>query len=152
MGLQELLLHMHPLAAMLLPGLMLAVMAAIPYWDKREEDIGIYFRSRVGKATVAAGAVLGLIVAPLLVLFDEYWLDLPALLPAWPTLISNGLIPLLLTLLALWVIYLWFRILFKANQSEALAGLFSFIFAGFMMLTITGIFFRGANMALIWPF
>ena len=59
---------------------------------------------------------------------------------------------LLLTLLALWVIYLWFRILFKANQSEELASLFSFIFAGFVMLTITAIFFRGANMALIWPF
>ena len=45
MGLQELLLHMHPLAAMLLPGIMLIALATIPYWDKNEEDIGRYFRS-----------------------------------------------------------------------------------------------------------
>lgn len=152
MGLQELLLHMHPLAAMLLPGIMLMALAAIPYWDKQENNIGVYFRSQVGKLTVIAGALLSLAIVPLLVLFDEFWLDLPSLLPAWPTFVSNGLIPLLLTLLALFVIYIWFRFLFKANRSEALAGLFSFIFVGFILLTLIGIYFRGANMALIWPF
>ena len=152
MGLQELLLHMHPLAAMLLPGIMLIAMAAIPFWDKQENNIGVYFRSQVGKKTAAAGALLGIFVIPLLVLVDEFWLDLPALLPTWPTLISNGLIPLLLSLLALYVIYIWFRVLLKANQSEALVGLFSFIMVSFILLTITGVYFRGANMALIWPF
>ena len=152
MGLQELLLHMHPLAAMLLPGIMLIAMAAIPYWDKQENNIGVYFRSQVGKTTAAAGALLGLIIVPLLVLVDELWLDLPALLPAWPTLISNGLIPLLLSLLALYVIYIWFRVLLKANQSEALVGLFSFIVTGFILLTLVGVYFRGANMALVLPF
>ena len=152
MGLQELLLHMHPLAAMLLPGIVLITLAAIPFWDKKEDNIGVYFRSTVGKITAAAGALLSLIVVPFLVLFDEFWLDLPALLPNWPTLISNGLIPLLLSLLALFVIYSWLRVLFKANQSEALVGLFSFIIVSFILLTLVGVYFRGANMALIWPF
>ena len=152
MGLQELLLHMHPLAAMLLPGIVLVAMAAIPYWDKTEDDIGIYFRSTVGKMTAVAGALLGLILVPLLVLLDEFWLDLPALLPNWPTLISNGLIPLLLSLAALLIIYYLFRILFRANQSEALVGLFSFIIVGFILLTLVGVYFRGANMAFVLPF
>ena len=146
MGLQELLLHMHPLAAMLLPGIVLAALAAIPYWDKTGDDIGIYFRSTVGKMTAVAGALLGLVIVPLLLLIDEFWLDLPALLPNWPTLISNGLLPLLLSLAALLIIYQLFRLLFRANQSEALVGLFSFIIAGFILLTLVGVYFRGANM------
>jgi quinol-cytochrome oxidoreductase complex cytochrome b subunit len=152
MGLQELLLHMHPLAAMLLPGILLGAMATIPYWDKNEDNIGLYFRSTVGKASAAAGALLSLIIVPVLVLVDEFWLDLPELLPQWPTLISNGLIPLLLSLAALFLIYTLFRVFFKANQSEALVGLFSFIIMSFILLTLVGVTFRGANMALIWPF
>ncbi|NCF67455.1 MAG: cytochrome bc complex cytochrome b subunit [Chloroflexi bacterium] len=148
MGLQELLLHMHPLAAMLLPGIVLMGMAFIPYWDKQEDNIGVYFRSKVGKRTAATGALLGLIVVPLLVMVDEYYLDLPALLPNWPTLISNGLVPLLLSLAALVFIYFLFRLLYKANQSEALTGLISFIIVGFILLTLVGVYFRGANMAL----
>ena len=85
-------------------------------------------------------------------LIDEFWLDLPALLPNWPTLISNGLIPLLLSLAALLIIYYLFRFLFKANQSEALVGLFSFIIVGFIILTLVGVYFRGANMAFVLPF
>jgi hypothetical protein len=149
MGLQELLLHMHPLAAMLLPGILLMGMALIPYWDKQDDNIGIYFRSAVGKKTVVTGALLGLITVPVLVWVDEQYLDLPALLPNLPTLISNGLLPLLLSLGALSIIYFLFRLLFRANQSEALAGLTSFIIVGFILLTLIGVYLRGANMALI---
>jgi hypothetical protein len=149
MGLQELLLHIHPLAAMLLPGILLMGMALIPYWDKQDDNIGIYFRSAVGKKTVVTGALLGLITVPVLVWVDEQYLDLPALLPNLPTLISNGLLPLLLSLGALSIIYFLFRLLFRANQSEALAGLTSFIIVGFILLTLIGVYLRGANMALI---
>ena len=96
MGLQELLLHMHPLAAMLLPGIILAAIVLIPYWDKDGSDIGLYFRSRKGRYAAAAGALFAAALVPLLVLLDEYFIDLPAMLPAWPTLLSNGLIPLTL--------------------------------------------------------
>ncbi len=152
MGLQELLLHMHPLAALLFPGILLAALAGIPFWDKQDDNIGIYFRSSVGKKTAATGALLGLGLVPLLVLIDEFWLDLPALLPTWPTLLSNGLLPLLLSLAALLLIYKLFRLAFKANQSEALTGLFSFIVAGFILMTLIGVYFRGANMAFVLPF
>jgi quinol-cytochrome oxidoreductase complex cytochrome b subunit len=97
MGLQELLLHMHPLAAMLLPGIVLFAIAALPYWDTRSSDIGIWFRSKKGLAIAITGAVLSLILVPLLVLADEWFIDLPAMLPSLSTLISNGLIPLLLS-------------------------------------------------------
>ncbi|MGD8586400.1 MAG: hypothetical protein PVJ75_13705, partial [Chloroflexota bacterium] len=114
--------------------------------------IGLYFRSRSGKLMGLAGALLAVVLTPLLVLADEYWIDLPALLPAWPTLLSNGLIPLLLTAAALLVIYAIMRFGAKANRSEALVGLFTFIITSFVILTVIGVFFRGANMALVMPF
>ncbi|MEJ2749641.1 MAG: cytochrome b N-terminal domain-containing protein [Anaerolineae bacterium] len=152
LGLQELLLHMHPLAAMLLPGIVLGALVAIPYLDKEDSNIGFYFRSKVGVETAVTGALLSLILVPALVVIDEWWLDLPALFPGWPTLIANGLIPLLLSLGGLALLYVTFWSAFKATPSEASVGLFSFLIVSLIVLTIIGIFFRGANMALIWPF
>jgi quinol-cytochrome oxidoreductase complex cytochrome b subunit len=152
MGLQELLLHMHPLAALLLPGIVLLAIAAIPYWDKEESDIGVYFRSSVGAMLALSGAFFALALVPLLVLVDEYWIDLPTWLPTWPTIISNGLLPLILTFAGLTAIYAVMRKGAKASHSEALVGLFTFVVVGFIILTIVGVFFRGPNMALVIPF
>ncbi len=151
MGLQELLLHMHPLAAMALPGIIIVGFILIPWLDRQDDNIGHYFRSKKGKQTAFVGAIYALGLVPLLVVADEFWLDLPTLFPNWPTLISNGLFPLLITLAGLVTIYLIFRIFGRANSSEALVGLFGFLIISFILLTIVGIFFRGANMALVLP-
>jgi len=151
LGLQELLLHMHPLAAMMLPGMIMLAVFLIPYWDKDETDIGHYFRSTSGKLMALAGAVLATALVPMLVILDEYWLDLPGWLPTVPTFLSNGLLPLLLTLGGLFVIYLVMRFGARTSRSEALVGLFSFVIVSFVLLTLIGIFFRGTNMALVLP-
>ncbi len=151
MGLQELLLHMHPLAAMLLPAIVLVALIAIPYWDKRERDIGIYFRSKVGALTAVSGTFFALALVPSLILLDEYWLDLPDMFPGLPPLISNGLLPLLLSLLGLALMYALFRVVARASHSESLVGLFTFMVVSFIILTLTGIYYRGANMALVLP-
>jgi hypothetical protein len=137
---------------MLLPGIVLGALVAVPYWDKEDGNMGHYFRSKVGRETAVTGAVLSLVLVPSLVVIDEWWLDLTALAPAWPTLITNGLIPLLLSLGGLALIYITLRRAFEATPSEASVGLFSFLMVSLIVLTIIGIYFRGANMALIWPF
>ncbi len=151
LGLQELLLHMHPLAAMMLPGLILLGVALIPFWDTRSEDIGIYFRSSTGKKIALSAAVLGVVLPIVLVVLDEYWVDFPGWLPGLPTIVSNGMIPLVLTMAGLGIIYWSFQKLFKGNRSESTLGLVTFLFISLITLTIIGIFFRGPNMALIWP-
>ncbi len=152
LGLQELLLHMHPLAALMLPAILLTALALVPFGEQRSDDIGIYFRSRIGKRVALVAALLGLALPPTLVLLDEFWVDFPTWLPSLPTLISNGLIPLLLTLGGLAVIYGAFRKGLKANRSEATLGLFLFLFISLIVLTLIGISFRGPNMAWVWPF
>ncbi|MBE2197805.1 MAG: cytochrome b N-terminal domain-containing protein [Anaerolinea sp.] len=152
LGLQELLLHMHPLATMILAGIGLAAILFVPRLDKAEADIGVYFRSGKGKWAAALAALLSVGLVPLLVVVDEWWLDLTQMFPTWPTLITNGLIPLLLTLPGLWLIYALLRGGGRLTHSEALTGVFTFVFVSLIILTIIGVFFRGANMALIWPF
>jgi quinol-cytochrome oxidoreductase complex cytochrome b subunit len=152
LGLQELLLHMHVLAAISLVALIMLGFIWMPRLDRQTDNIGVYFRSKKGRWAAIMGAFLGFDIVPLLVVADEYWLDLPAMLPHWPVLISTGLLPLILTLLGLLLIYDLLRFLLKANHSEGLVGLFSFITVGLVALTIIGIFFRGPNMALVLPF
>jgi quinol-cytochrome oxidoreductase complex cytochrome b subunit len=156
-GLQELLLHMHPLAALGLLGLLLAALAILPVLDRRDDDIGVYFRSTIGKRAALVGLLLGVDLIPLLVVLDEFVIDLPGWLPGMNAAISNGLIPFLLSVLALALIYMGIRwgVSYhgnKANHSEAVLGLWTFILVSLVMLTVMGIFFRGPNMALVLPF
>ena len=152
MGLQEMLLHIDPLAFMLLVIVVLAGLLLLPRWDRQDENIGIYFRSAVGRRAALVGALSSLYLVPLLVVADEYWINLPAMLPAWPVFISNGLVPLLFSLAGLAAIYYGARWRLKANHSEALVGLFAFVMVSLVVLTIIGIFFRGPSMALVLPF
>ena len=150
-GLQELLLHMDTLAAMALVVIVLAALVLLPRLDRKSQDIGLYFRSPAGRRAALLGFVLGIDLVPLMVLADEYWIDWPTMLPALPTLISTGLVPLVLTLLGLAAVYGLIRGALKADRSEGLVGLFSFVVTALIVLTIVGNFFRGANMALVLP-
>ena len=151
-GIQELLLHMDTLAAMILVAILLAGIALIPYVDRHDANIGIYFRSKVGRRAAIVGAILGLDLVPILIVLDENWNGFSSLLPGLLPFVSNGLIPLALILLGLFVIYTFIRFVLGANRSEALVGLFSFVMMSFIVLTIMCAFFRGPNMALVLPF
>ncbi len=152
LGLQELLLHMHALAAIGLTTIVLAGMILLPYWDKQNDNVGVYFRSVAGRRAALVGAVLALYLVPVLVVVDEFWFDLPALLPAWPAVVTNGLLPLILTLLGLGLIYFGLRWTLKATHSEGLVGLYTFLMVSLVVMTVIGILFRGPNMALTLPF
>lgn len=151
-GIQELLLHMDTLAAMILVVILLAGIAILPTLDRQDANIGIYFRSPIGRRAALVGAVLSLDLVPLLVIADERWAGFSALLPTWPPFVTNGLFPLALVLAGLVVIYGFIRLILKANRSEALVGLFSFVMMSFVVLTVICAFFRGPNMALVLPF
>jgi quinol-cytochrome oxidoreductase complex cytochrome b subunit len=157
MGLQELLLHMHPLAAIGLVGVVLAGLFLLPLIDRRESDIGLYFRSPAGKRAALIGALIGFDLIPLLVILDEFWIDLPGWFPGLPAAISSGLLPFLISLAGLALLYALLRVLVsyqgsRANHSEALVGVFSFLVISLVILNIIGVFFRGENMTLVLPF
>jgi hypothetical protein len=78
-------------------------------------------------------------------------LDPAARLPGLPAAISNGLLPFAVVLVALWGLYVAWRRRSGATRGEALQALFVLLFVTFSVLTATGVWFRGAGMALMWP-
>ena len=152
MGLQELLLHFHPtFGAIVIPVLALAALALIPYMRFDLSAEGIWFRSRRGRTMAVVAVVAALVLTPALVLLDEYWLDLPELLPSLPTIISNGWVPLAALLLGLLGFYEIMRRAFRATACETRQSLFILLVVGFIVLTVIGVAFRGEGMALMWP-
>jgi quinol-cytochrome oxidoreductase complex cytochrome b subunit len=151
-GIQELLLHMDTLGAMLLVVILLVGIALIPAIDRHDANIGIYFRSVIGRRAALIGAFLGLDLIPLLIVADEGWGGFSSVLPTWPPFIADGLIPLGIVLLGLFIIYVFIQRVFKANRSETLVGMFAFVMTSFIALTVICAFFRGPNMALVLPF
>ncbi len=152
MGFQELLLHMNALAAMSLVTLVLLGLLLLPRLDRCENNIAVYFRSRTGRKAALGGALLALYLVPALVVVDEFWLELPALLPNWPLVVANGVLPLVVSLLGLLGVYAGLRRVLRADHGEGLVGLFSFVMMALVMLTVVGVFFRGPNMTLTLPF
>ena len=73
------------------------------------------------------------------------------LLNGLSSLLANGFAPMGALLLVLAVVYVAARLLLRANRSEGLVALFSFLMTSFVILTIVCSFFRGANMDLVWP-
>ena len=148
MGLQELLMHFHPLfGAIIIPGLGLLGLLSIPYLQQDMESAGVWFRSRRGRWMAGASFLLGVAATFGWVLADEYWLDWPGWLPFLPSFVSNGWIPFALLLLVLMGYYELAKKL-GHTDCEARQALFTFLLAAFVTLTVIGIFFRGEGMAL----
>ncbi|MCX6028111.1 MAG: cytochrome b N-terminal domain-containing protein [Chloroflexi bacterium] len=151
LGLQELLLHFHPLvAALLIPGAALLGLAALPFADYRVESTGIYFRSRRGRDLAVLATGLALLITPIWVLLDEFVVKWSEWFPAWPTLITTGLLPLAALILGLLILDEFYNHL-GANTEERILALVIFLTAAFIVLTAIGIFFRGPGMGLFWP-
>jgi len=78
-------------------------------------------------------------------------LNWSAWLPNWPALISNGLVPLAFLMLGFFMLDEVVLRRFKASLEERVLFLFTFLLVAFVILTLTGIFFRGEGMQLMWP-
>ncbi|MEE8355907.1 MAG: hypothetical protein V3R33_01245 [Anaerolineales bacterium] len=151
LGLQELLEHMHPtLAGVLIPGLLIAFLIALPYIDSSRENVGKWFSTNHGKKITASIALYTLIVMPGYIALDNY-INLREILrgvvPQW---VSQGLIPLgiILLLVATPVVFLKVR---KANTRELMIALFTIMFVSAIVFTISGFLFRGPGFKLFLP-
>ena len=152
LGLQELLLHFHPLIAIVvIPLLFMAALVAIPFLRFERPAVGEWFLTPKGKRLAMVAAILGLVVTPLLILADERLVGPGGWWPGAPPLVSHGAVPLLLSLIGLALFYAVSRRRFAASLDEAVQALFVLLFASFVVLTVTGVWFRGEGMALVWP-
>ncbi len=151
-GLQELLLHFHPLFAVLvIPAAALVFLLVLPYLRFDAGSSGVWFVSDRGRRLAVIAAVIGVILTPLAILANEYLLDAAAWQATVPAVIINGLLPTLLVVAAVTAFYLLLKKKFGATRNEAFQAIFALLLSAFLVLTATGIWFRGEGMALIWP-
>jgi quinol-cytochrome oxidoreductase complex cytochrome b subunit len=148
-GFQELQLHFHPLiAVVIIPVLVALALLAIPYVRFDKELSGPWFLTSVGRQTAVLAAVVGLTVTSVLVVLDELVLQPGAGLPS---LVGRGLVPLFVLVAAVWVFRLLLVKKYRAARAEIVQAVFILLFAALVALTMVGVWFRGPGMALVWP-
>jgi quinol-cytochrome oxidoreductase complex cytochrome b subunit len=152
MGIQELLIHLHPsFAVVVVPLLVVAFLSGIPFLRYGEAPSGSWFHSQRGRraALLAAAAALGIV--PAAVLLDEHVLEWTHLLPALPAAIAAGLVPLALWGVVASAIVLLLKRSLSLSRLETVQSLFTFVTVAFLVLTVVGVLFRGPGMRLGWP-
>ena len=78
-GLQELLLHFHPLVAVLIiPSVILATLLLLPYVRYDTDTAGVWFASVRGRRTAVLAAIAGTIAATFWIIADEFLIDFMA--------------------------------------------------------------------------
>lgn len=157
LNLQELLLHMDPaVAGVIVPGIALLALMAIPYIDRHTDEIGRWFSGARGLAIAGYAAIYTTTCILLLISFDKFVgvkslliksslpYDLALMLAGWliPFVVMIGL-P---TALVLLVKRRW-----RASTHEVMIALFTGFFVTYFVLTIIGTAFRGPGMDLYWP-
>jgi hypothetical protein len=149
MGFQELLIHLHPVFAVLvIPLAALAAAAALPWCGHEADHTGHWFLTVAGRraAALAAGVAIATIVGGVLV---DAWLTPSARVGAdwlarglFPTSIFAGLAVTLTIAARHWL---------RLGRNESVQTLVVYVAVSFATLTVIGALFRGTDMALTVP-
>ncbi len=152
LGFQELLLHFHPLfAVFVIPLMVVIALVSIPYVRYDADLSGNWFLSPKGRRMAVVAAGTALLVTPLWVVVDEFVIGPGGWLSGAAPVISNGLLPCAALFAGIAGFYLLVKKQFAASRNEAVQALFILLLVAFAALTATGVWFRGAGMALVWP-
>jgi quinol-cytochrome oxidoreductase complex cytochrome b subunit len=152
LGFQELLIHFDATFAILLIPLLIVIglvaAAFVPY----EANIaGDWFLTDKGRRMAIVAAITALLLVPPWIIVDDRLIGPGGWLPSAPPVISNGLLPFSLLVAGLSAFYFLMGRFFAATRIEKVQALFVLLFVAFVILTITGVWFRGPSMTLIWP-
>jgi len=149
MGVQEMLMHFHPVFAVLVIPLSLLIgLLTIPYIKYETDSSGVWFISGKGMKLVLIAIVVASVVTAGGVLLDEFVVSNGTIGP--PDMINTGLLPFAIILGFCTGFYFLLKKGFKASNNEAIQALFTLLTTAFVALTVIGIWFRGTGMQLMW--
>ncbi len=153
MGFQEMLLHIHPFFAVcVIPFMIVAGLVTTSYSRYPEGHEGIWFVSSKGRSMSVVSFAGAMVLTIIAVILDEYLIDFTLWIPGIPRVISNGLIPSVIAFMIFSAFYILSVKKFAPNKNEKVQAVFVFFLTVFILFTVTGIWFRGESMKLIWPF
>ncbi len=150
MGIQEMLMHFHPVFALLvIPALLLVSDCSRSRTSiTTANTTGVWFCSHKGRKMALIAVIFATLATLAAVLLDEFVIGASQAGPAG--LINNGLLPFVI-LLAICAGFYWLvKRIFSATNNEAIQALFTLLITAFVVLTLIGVWFRGAGMQLMW--
>lgn len=148
-GFQEILLHIHPQAAVVVVPLILMIgLGTLPFIGLPKDCAGVWFISRAGRKSAIAAGVVALILTPSII-FGKALLYRNEWVISLPPLVKEGLIPLVGFGLATMGMYLLVKK--RSHKNEAIQAVFTFLVGIWIALTLICVWFRGEQMILAWP-
>ncbi len=149
MGIQELLINLHPIfVTLIIPVSLIALFIFIPTIKFRKDKIGTWFYSQKGSLIVRISVLFSAVLTLLIIITFEYWVHLYKL--DIQLIISTGIIPFLAYLLPVLVFIFYLLKALKAHKVEIIISIVTMVFTSYLVMTIIGIWFRGASMQLIF--
>ena len=149
LGVQELMLHFHPLVSvLLLPAAVLLLFLYLPYLRYDVVRPGVWLISRRGRASAAWAAIVAAGFTAVAILADEFVLSFDRWLPGVPPAVATGVLPFALVLAFFGGELAWLRRRFDLSRSETVQAAVLSLLAAFLVLTVTGVAFRGQGMKL----
>jgi quinol-cytochrome oxidoreductase complex cytochrome b subunit len=151
-GFQELLLHMHPVFAVLvIPLLGFAGLLALPFLVLPKNSAGVWFVSDVGRKTALIATVTALILTPFVIAGSDLFFRSNSWFTWAPPVLKEGLIPTVLLIAAAAGMYLVVGIQWKGDRNEAIQAVFTMLVVAWIVMTVISVWFRGEQMKLDWP-
>ncbi len=155
LGLQELVSYSAFMGGMVIPGIVVVGLALIPYLDREEEEVGIWFSGQRGRRIAVASAVYGVLLSVGILAFTVKfkWLGewdwVRNLVGEVPPIVITFFNPGTLFVLAAAA---WSIGLLRATNSTRMAaiGLFTCFLVCFLILTYFATFLRGPNWDFYW--
>jgi hypothetical protein len=152
LGFQELLVHLHPLfAVVVVPMLGALALVLLPYLGfSSDEPHGAWFLSATGRKLARMAAVIALVATPVLVLADAVS-STSGSATGQAALFTRGLLPAFGLVAACFAGFRFARSRYGATRLEAAQAIFVCLATCFVVLTLMAIWFRGEGMRLVWP-
>jgi quinol-cytochrome oxidoreductase complex cytochrome b subunit len=151
MGVQELLVHLHPaFGAVVVPLLALGLLLLLPAFGGGERPSGRWFGSPRGARLALASAALAAVVTLAAVIANEPLRRARPWFPGLPPAVRGGVLPLAAAAVLVAGVA-WVSRRRGGSRLEVVQAAFTFVAASFLVLTVVGVFFRGQGMALVMP-
>lgn len=148
MGFQELLVHLHPVVAVVLvPAAALLALLLLPYVTSDDEPAGAWFLSPRAKQAALFGAIIGATWTVIFIVPDAALSSLSGA----TGFVARGIVPLGIIAGVLVAFARFVRRRHGLTPNESVQAVVVFVFTAFVVLTIVGVWFRGPGMALAWP-
>jgi quinol-cytochrome oxidoreductase complex cytochrome b subunit len=149
MGFQELLIHLHPVfAVLILPVAAVAGFVTLPWVGDDGGPAGRWFLSSAARRTAGGAAVAAIAICVAGVGLDEAVAPASVAGPGWflrgviPTLLFAGIATTVAVVALRW---------FGLGRNESVQTVVVFLAVTFATLTVIGVFCRGQSMALTMP-